>query len=61
MALEPRSVADFYAELCTHLRELDIDVALHPVPVEVEVAIPFPEDDQHASTTLVPPTPCTSH
>ncbi|GIG30447.1 DUF5996 family protein [Cellulomonas marina] len=49
MALEPRSVADFTAELLSHLRELGVDAPIHPVPVEVEVAIPFAEDTKHAS------------
>jgi hypothetical protein len=49
MTLEPRSVADFYAELSSHLREIGVDVAMHAVPVEVEEAIPFAEDTVHAS------------
>jgi hypothetical protein len=49
MALEPRSVADFYAEFRTHLKDLDLDVPIRPRPVEVPVAIPFAEDTEHAS------------
>jgi hypothetical protein len=49
MSLEPRSVADFTAEFRSHLRELDVDVPIHPVPVEVTEAIPFDEDTEHAS------------
>ncbi len=49
MALEPRSVADFYAEFRAHLDGLGIDAPLHPVPVEVVEAIPFADDTQHAS------------
>jgi hypothetical protein len=47
--LEPRSVADFYAEVFARLAELGIDVEIYPVPVEVPVAIPFAEDNEHAS------------
>ncbi len=49
VALEPKSVADFYAETMAALRELDLRVDIRPVPSEVEVAIPFPEDTVHAS------------
>src|SRR5215207_2915377 len=49
MSLEPRSVADFTAEFRSHLRELDVDVPIHPVPVEVAEAVPFDEDTEHAS------------
>src|SRR5687768_4672293 len=47
--LEPRSVADFYAETMAGLAELDIAVTISPRPVEVPVAIPFADDDTHAS------------
>lgn len=47
--LEPRSVADFYAETMARLDELGMPVRITPRPVEVPVAIPFPEDDTHAS------------
>jgi len=49
MALEPRSVADFYTEFCAHLDALDVAVPIHPSPVEVAEAIPFAEDTSHAS------------
>ncbi len=49
MKLAPRSVADFYGEFRTKLRELDIDVKIFPRPVEIAEAIPFAEDTQHAS------------
>jgi hypothetical protein len=49
MSLEPRSVADFTAEFRAHLRELDVDVPIHPVPVEVVEAVPFDQDTEHAS------------
>jgi uncharacterized protein DUF5996 len=47
--LEPRSVADFYAETMARLAELDVVVKIFPVPSEVLEAIPFPEDVTHAS------------
>lgn len=47
--LEPRSVADFYAETLARLAELDVEVEMLPRPVEIPVAIPFPEDDTHTS------------
>ena len=46
--LEPRSVAEFYAEYLTVLRSLGIEVKIWPVPVEVE-GIRFPQDRTHAS------------
>lgn len=49
MRLEPRSVADFYAEYRTHLSALGVDVAIHPVPVELAEVIAFDEDTNHAS------------
>ena len=47
--LEPRSVADFYAETMARLGELGMPVVIMPRPVEVQVAIPFSEDDTHSS------------
>jgi hypothetical protein len=47
--LEPRTVASFYEETMTALRDLDVPVSILPRPVEVENAIPFAEDDQHRS------------
>jgi hypothetical protein len=49
MVLEPRSVADFWAEFRSHLDGLGVDVPLHRTPVEVVDAVPFDEDDEHAS------------
>ena len=49
LALEPRSVADFYHELMARLDELGLPVRIYPRPQEVEVAIPFPDDHEHAS------------
>jgi Family of unknown function (DUF5996) len=49
MALKPRSVADFFAELQSHLADLGVDVAINPTPVELVEAIPFADDTGHAS------------
>jgi hypothetical protein len=49
VALEPRTVADFYAEVMARLDELDLHTEIWTMPVEVEGAIPFDEDDQHQS------------
>jgi uncharacterized protein DUF5996 len=50
LALEPRSVADFYGELMETLRSLGIEVQIkHPKPDEVAEPIPFAEDHKHAS------------
>lgn len=49
LRLEPRSVADFYAEYRAHLADLGVDVTLDPVPVELPEVIPFPEDTVHAA------------
>lgn len=49
MALQPRSVADFYQELFAKLSELGIEVKIHKRPNEVVDAIPFDEDDVHSS------------
>jgi hypothetical protein len=49
IALVPRSVADFYQELMTTLRSLQIEVAIHAKPDEVQNPIPFAEDREHAS------------
>jgi len=49
VALAPRSVADFYREVTTRLRELDVDVHIWPMPVEIENPIRFDRDDQNRS------------
>jgi enamine deaminase RidA (YjgF/YER057c/UK114 family) len=49
LALAPRSVADFYGEYVTLLRELGIRVHIWPHPVEVPDPIPFLGDHTHAS------------
>lgn len=47
LALEPRSVRDFHAELMGRLDDLDLSTEIWPVPVEIADAIPFPDDDVH--------------
>jgi hypothetical protein len=49
VALEPRSVASFYAATMAALEDLKAHVSIFPRPSEVLVAIPFPEDEQHRS------------
>jgi len=47
--LVPRSVADFYEEYMSMLRDLRIDVKILPVPVEMADTLRFTEDHTHAS------------
>jgi hypothetical protein len=49
LALEPRTVADFYARVLTHLDDLGLTTRIWPMPVEIEGAIAFDEDAVHAS------------
>ena len=49
LALAPRSVADFHAELMARLEALDLPVKIWTMPVEIADAIPFEQDTQHAS------------
>jgi hypothetical protein len=49
LALAPRAVADFYAELLAVLRGLGIEVPLYGTPMEVPDPIPFAADRRHAS------------
>jgi hypothetical protein len=50
LKLEPRSVADFYEELTTHLDELGLTTRIWTMPVEVPgLDTPFDEDVDHAS------------
>lgn len=49
VALQPRTVTDFYAEFRARLAELDLDVPINPKPVEVVESIPFADDVEHAS------------
>ena len=47
IALEPKTVARFYAEVMDALADLGLDVRIWPVPVEIERAIPFEQDTEH--------------
>lgn len=49
VALRPRSVADFYREVMTALRELGVETAIHARPNELPDATPFAEDEAHAA------------
>ena len=49
VALEPRTVADFYVETMARLGEVGVTVEILPRPVEIPVAVPFAEDKTHAS------------
>jgi hypothetical protein len=49
LALEPRSVAEFYREFMAALAALGIKVKIWRMPVEIPDPIPFDEDTQHAS------------
>jgi hypothetical protein len=49
VALAPRPVADFYAEVMGRLRALGIDLHIWTMPSELEGAIPFDQDRQHAA------------
>lgn len=49
LALEPRSVADFYGEVMATLDQLGVQVRILARPVEVADATPFADDDQHSS------------
>jgi hypothetical protein len=47
--LEPRSVADFYAELMGALAAAGVPVTITERPSEVPNPIPFPDDETHAA------------
>jgi hypothetical protein len=49
VALAPRSVADFHAELMSRLRALGLETHIWTMPVEIPDAIPFELDNQHAA------------
>lgn len=49
VALEPRSVADFYGATMTALSRLGVEVSIFARPTEIPDAIPFEEDEQHRS------------
>jgi hypothetical protein len=49
IALEPRTVADFYAAVMAAMKRLGIKASIWPVPVEVPDPIRFDEDTLHRS------------
>jgi hypothetical protein len=49
IALQPRSVSDFYQEIMSALSDLEIYIPLWTIPVEVQDRTPFEEDYEHAS------------
>jgi hypothetical protein len=49
VALEPKSVAAFYQEVMSALKELGIEVHIWTTPVEIPDPIPFEQDQQHKS------------
>jgi hypothetical protein len=49
LALEPRSVAEFYRTIMATLREMGLPVRVWPVPVEIPDPIPFEQDTVHHS------------
>ncbi|GAA4482524.1 DUF5996 family protein [Rhodococcus olei] len=49
IALEPKPVAEFYAQVMRALRDLGVDVRITATPNEVVEAIPFAEDTTHRS------------
>jgi len=49
IALEPRTVADFYAMVIAALAEMDIPVRITELPCEIPGAIPFGSDRTHSS------------
>jgi len=49
IALSPKSVAVFYQELFSLLRDHGIEVQINPKPQEIPNPIPFDRDDTHAS------------
>ena len=49
LALEPRSVAEFYQEFMELLRSAKIEVKIWRMPVEIPDPIPFDQDRVHAS------------
>jgi Family of unknown function (DUF5996) len=48
LPLMPMSVRDFYFEVVSRLRRLEIDVHIWTMPSEIENAVPFEQDRTHA-------------
>jgi len=49
LELAPRTVADFYREFTSRMRELKLDVKIWTTPVEVADPVPFERDETHKS------------
>ena len=49
IALRPKTVAEFFAEVFAVLQGIGIRVSINPVPSELPDPIPFPEDEVHGS------------
>ena len=49
LALRPQSVADFYQEVMSALRDLGIEIKIWPMPVEIPAPIRFDQDQTHKS------------
>jgi hypothetical protein len=49
VALQPRTVADFYRAVMAALGELGVAVRIHTTPNEISDAIPFEQDDTHGA------------
>ncbi|HEX2202069.1 MAG TPA: DUF5996 family protein [Longimicrobium sp.] len=49
VALAPRSVADFHAEVMARLKEMGLDVEIWTTPVELPDPVPFEDDHAHAA------------
>jgi Family of unknown function (DUF5996) len=49
IALAPRTVADFYADVMSRLRGLGLETRIWTMPVEIADAVPFDQDREHAS------------
>src|SRR4051812_28385749 len=49
LALVPRAVADFYAEVRRILGAMGLDVVISETPAEVPDPVPFPQDHAHGS------------
>ena len=49
LALQHKSVAQFYHELLETLSEMGMNVSIHAVPNEIPEPIPFPEDEVHGT------------
>ena len=47
VALEPRTVADFYRLVMEALSRLDVSVRIWPTPVEIPNPVPFDRDTEH--------------